>query len=240
MATRFAWALLLVGALAWGGNVLTTDEMPPYSFRDADRQMQGAAYALVTALAARIPEPPMLDIVPWARAVETTRSNPGTLMYPLARTPSRESSYSWVMPLLTDDIVLVSKPSFIADPGKPMRVGVMRGSVIQELLGPQGVMRWDESPDQSTAFRKMVAGRTDAWISTREVAEYIIRSGGGDTTQYRFSSPVARVVLYLAANPAYPAEQAKQWQAAMNAIRQDGTLAAIKARYEKGPLIVAP
>lgn len=112
--------------------------------------------------------------MPWARAMITaTRGN--CLLFPLTRTPERESEWQWLTPLARDRLVLVLSPE-AAQRGRELadlralKVGSVRSAFVLGRLMTLGFTNIDVAPAEIANARKLTLGRIDAWATIASVA----------------------------------------------------------------------
>jgi len=122
--------------------VLAEDNLP-FSYRQ-DGAIQGYCTDSVRATLAAARLPYQVDIQPWARIYTTTLARPGTLMYPVARTPERENKFKWIGPLVSNRIALFRKKGrgdvvvHSLDDARRYRIGVVNMDFREEYLRRKG------------------------------------------------------------------------------------------------------
>lgn len=85
-------------------SIVTTD-YAPYNYR-FHGEGRGYSYELVQALLKQMSVDDPIDFLPWARTFHLASSRPNTLVFSLARTEERESSFHWIGKLLPMQIFL--------------------------------------------------------------------------------------------------------------------------------------
>jgi len=74
---------------------IVTSEYPPYSFSEGD-EVKGVAVDRARKVLAKLKLDKPITIFPWARAYETARTAPNTLIFSMARSKEREKAFKWV------------------------------------------------------------------------------------------------------------------------------------------------
>lgn len=122
-----------------------------------------------------------LDIYPWARSFHLATTKPNTLIYSIYRTKQRESKFHWFCPLYKSTPIHVYKlasndidiDSFEAL--KKGIVGIMRGDNSHSYFlqkGFQEGVNLDLSANESTNIRKLIKGRVDVVVQSKESFVY--------------------------------------------------------------------
>lgn len=159
---------------------------------------------------------------------------------PLSRIASRENRYTWIVELLRDQFVLVSRVDGAADIGslatlKSARIGYLRGSPGEMLLSQAGRLSQAAAVgSEALNAKKLRAGRIDVWIANRKLAERPWTSTGGKPEELRFGPAILELHMYLAAEREFPPAEAVKWRKAYDEMRADGTCALIMDRYGEG------
>lgn len=118
--------------------------------------------------------------MPWARAM-ITAARGNCLIFPLARTPERESAWQWLTPLARDRLVLVLTPA-AAQRGRELadlralKVGSVRSAFVLGRLTALGFKNIDVAPAEIANAKKLTLGRIDAWATVASVASALERS----------------------------------------------------------------
>jgi len=84
---------------------LTNEDSYPYNYLSKN-QISGLVYDIVKTLSARSGYVLQAEALPWTRALQTARDNPGIMVFSLARNAERENSYYWIGPVTTSEVWL--------------------------------------------------------------------------------------------------------------------------------------
>jgi len=81
--------------------------------------------------------------------------------------------------------------------------------------------------------KRMKDRRIDAWVAPRAMVIHAMREVRGNLDVVQFGQVVRPSELYLAASKSLPEAVARKWRAAFEAMQADGTMTAIRSRYEQ-------
>ena len=123
-----------------------TEENAPFNFTE-EGVVRGIGVDLFVAAmreAGRPFEAASIRFVPWARAYDTVRETPDTMLFSMARTEEREPLFAWVGPIQTVQIgvlALRSRGIAIASPAAlaSYRIATVRDGAPEQLLLKAGV-----------------------------------------------------------------------------------------------------
>lgn len=225
-------ALMLICAIACPANAQVRVLIASSTQTPTDIGGQGYAYELTQAIAHRAGYTRDFERMPWARALSIAEAGPDVLLLSVVRTPARESHFQWLIPLLEDDYVLVSQQPIDLETVSQRTIGVLRGSVVIELAKHLGYTHLDIAGDDQQNLQRLRAGRCDVWMVGRVPGLALIRRSGLKAADFYFSPSLQHLDVYLAASLDFDRVEARRWQAAYEAIRIDGTLNAIRRRYQ--------
>jgi polar amino acid transport system substrate-binding protein len=230
---------LSVGAAAQTIQLVTEDAYP-FQYLE-NRQLTGMAVEVVAEVFKRAGIAHNDEMLSWKDAYDRAQLYPNTCIYSTARTENRERLFKWVGPIVENKWAAFAKKGFAGKLEKPAdfktyRVGVLKGDAKERYLQDLAVtFRAPESDDAANA-RKLTLDRTapdkiDLWVTGYYTGLHAAKKTG-----------VADIVPvwvfqtsqnYLACHTGVGAETVRKLQAALDSMKQDGTQAAIVARYER-------
>jgi polar amino acid transport system substrate-binding protein len=238
------WAAWSAVAAATGAEAtvrLYTIEWPPYSFRSSAAGSEGVAgisadivrMAIVRAKVA-VTAP---SIQPWARALASTRSTPGSCLFPVGRTPERELQYQWAGPIgLARWTLFARSADHVAigsvEEARPYQIGAVIGDMSVNYFERRG-FKLSVAPSDTANLMKLQRGRIGLWSSERLAALALIRD-----SKQQGVVPVldfASVEWHIACNLETPAATVEALERALRDMQADGSIAAIHLRYGAGP-----
>ncbi len=180
--------------------------------------------------------------VPWKRAQIMVQKHKGTAIIPLTRTPTREAFYTWIVPLVPNQIRLTfynesKKHSALIktlslEHASELSVGVLRASSIIPTLEKMGFASIYEANDVEQLIDLLVKDRFDAMVESKLVDTYQWKKRGYQKETLVAGPNVEGVnYIYLGAGLDFPAEITEEIRIAMDKIKANGVLEGILARW---------
>lgn len=174
--------------------------------------------------------------LPWARAQRIVQKGQDLLIIPLSRTPDREDAYTWIAPVISMDRAFFSLDkrveSFQQARSTYARIAVGMGSAQEQKLREEGFsdeqihpLKIGENPAQL-----LLLGRVDAWFNGVPESQYIWRQVSAQPVL--MSPALMRSDLYLACSKDCQPELVERLRAAVQQLREDGTLQRIVEAYQ--------
>ncbi|WP_421683235.1 substrate-binding periplasmic protein [Stutzerimonas urumqiensis] len=165
-----AWIALslgLLGCAARADDLRVVTEETAYSYQQ-NGEVAGSATEVVRATLRRAGLPDdRIAIYPWARAYRLALSEPGVLIYLIARTPEREMLFEWVGEIMRIDYHLYKLRErrdievVELDDARQYRIGVLRDDVRHAYLKAHGFTKLVVSAHNSDNFRQLINGQVD-------------------------------------------------------------------------------
>lgn len=198
---------------------------PPYIV-DKDGVGTGPAIELAQRLAASMGVTPRVQLLPFRRALQQL-DNGGTVYAALLRTPAREERYTWIGEVYADSIVFISlKPQApvkdFAAARHQAAVGLLSGSILQNMLDANGVQNIDFASTENDNARKLRAGRIPVWFALKAVGLATWREEGFDPADLQFSPALAQHSFWIAASKNIPPDMVAAIRKAYRDLRQSG------------------
>lgn len=225
-------ALLLTLLPAQAAEVLTGN-IPPFSINKGTQP--GFVREIVMEMAKVVGVALPVTYMNWPAAQEMAKTRLDTIIFPLARTKSREPNYIWVQKILDMDVAFATapgKPAVVtdADARKLGRVGVRLGSPMVADLQKRGYTNLVIVKSSAENAQALHGGEIDAWYAPApEIAYNWMQLGLKDSPQLGLK--LDTVPLYVAASRNSPGIDVAKWQQAFTQLEQDGTVARILAAY---------
>ncbi len=211
-----------------------TSNIPPFSIEQGPRV--GFVREIVVEIAKRMgTEVPIVYGKNWLRSQEEAKTRTDTLIFPLARTGTREPNYQWVVKALDMDV------AFATAPGSPKvetdaaaralkAIGVRDGSPMVKDLQDRGYTNLVIVKSSAENAHALHDGKIDAWYAPApEIAfNWIeLKLPGAPAFGLKFET----VPLYIAASKNTPGVDLEKWRATYAAMEKDGTRGRILADY---------
>jgi polar amino acid transport system substrate-binding protein len=219
-------------------------ENPPFAYWDpAAKARPGGAIeptglavdlALAMAKRAQIPVSQMM-IFPLSRAIQIAQSDSDTCVFPLVRNQEREALFQWVGPFSKNYWSFYARSDFkgrivTLDDARKYRIGSGDKSAKTTYLAERG-FQMDLSADEALNAVKLERGRFDLWLIGLYEGRIFADAAGISNIKPVFI--VKQVDFYMGCNLATPKGLIDKLQGAYQSLRDDGTVEAITAPYER-------
>lgn len=211
-----------------------TEHSPPGMYLDDNGQVAGVTVELIRVLQTRLNEPGDIELMPWARALETARNQANIALFETARNSEREHWFKWVGPLKLVQTSLYGHASrFAADKATAASNG--------NLIACDYVNSLNISYLQSAGFREnhnliltnkhgecfslFVAGKVDLIILNDATAAQVtaqLQKSGNDSL-HRINT-LRETQLFLAFSLDISDDRIANWQQALEQSYSDGTM----------------
>lgn len=246
MYTFLRWAsrLLLAGFIlntpAWSASLrLLTEESAPFNFTQ-DGRLTGLFVEVVQEIQRRLGNKDQIESIPWARGYRLALTEPNVVLFSTARNPEREHRFQWVGPVQT------SICSLFAKRGASMQVASLSDAkAASSILVPR---EWDaydhlinlgftnlaqtNTPEQMV--KMLLVGRAPLMFTMRTGIRGLLERAGAGTDEVEEVYIAYKAQSYIAFSQKAPPEIVRQWQQALNKMKEDGSFAAIYERWLPG------
>lgn len=225
--------------------VLVSFDYPPYMEAQPGQPPSGMVVELVNTIFARMGQPVELQFYPLARSLSLIDTPRADGFFTAKKNAEREEKYLFPRePLLTQDFVIFVRA------GSPMvfnggvaelanvRLGVVNrvsyGGIFDAAAARGVFRRLEVAQTYEANFRKLLAGRMDALVSSRVMgAATLARLQAQDKVKV-IGPPIETTQSYLMFNrqtvtPAVAAE----FDQTLSAMRRDGTVRKIRDKYTR-------
>lgn len=235
------WLVCVAGLVRAEPLVLLTENLPPFSMASGGgnfakgADVQGISSDTVRGLCAKAQvECQLILRFPWERLYKQALENPGYGLFSTIRTPEREALFKWVGPISVSDWVLMARAdSDITlnnlDDARAYRVGGYQNDAISQYLIDRGISVQTSLQDKEN-LNKLEKGLIDLWATDDVGGRYMAKQSalGSLKMVHRFSG----ADLYLALNKETADDVVQKLQKALDEMRTQGELGAIKSRYQ--------
>ncbi len=210
---------------------------PPNQFVASDGQLAGYTIEVVREIQRRIGGDEPIQLVPWARGWEWIRTQPNVVLFQMTRTGDRNASFKWVGPVLelafgfyarADSPIRISS---LDDARKAGAIGVYRDTERDQILTKAGFTNLDRTADATGNFKKLMAGRIDLLAASVETLDELAKSVGFKADDVRLVYVFARNQTYIAMSREIPDATVARWNAALDAMKRDGTFERLFRKY---------
>jgi polar amino acid transport system substrate-binding protein len=245
-------------ALAWAASVgsraaradtlqLLTEENRPLSYALPSGSGSGAAAGgsgvggicaeVVQAMAQRLGVAPQVTLLPWARAFERAQKDANTGLFCTARTPEREALFQWVGPLMAVEGVFYARRGSgqrldsLDEARAASTILVVRSFFTHQFLQAQGFTNLHTVSRPEDMLRMLMNDRAPLMFANSLTVPEMAAQQGVALADLVPLRSVLRVDEYLAFSPRTPPQTVARWASALAALRRDGTLGRILARW---------
>jgi polar amino acid transport system substrate-binding protein len=242
---RIRTTLFSICALATAGASaqtiqLVTEDAYPFQYLE-NRQLTGMAVEVVAEMFKRAGLAHNDEMLSWKDAYDRAQLYPNTCVYSTARTENRERLFKWIGPIVENKWAAFAKQGFAGKLEKPAdfkayRVGVLKGDAKERYLQDLAVTFRSPETDDAANARKLTLDRgapdkIDLWVTGYYTGLHAAKKTGVEDIAPVWVFQTSH--NYLACHSGVGAETLRKLQAALDAMKQDGTQAAIVGRYEK-------
>lgn len=233
----FAGFAVMVSAHAEDLQLFTLDA-PPMTMVEAPvgEHAHGFVGDIAVEAAKRAGYTTNLQFLPWVRGQQLAAEGDNALITPLARTPEREASYTWVAPIyqLQRAFATLDRQIDSFDDARLHLHSILvgRGSAQEGTLRSMG---FDDGRLQHveiglSEIDMLRMGRVDAWFNSTVETEWKWRRSG-QTAPLVFGRTLYTDEIYLACSKHCAPALVERLRAALAAVLADGTATQIEARY---------
>ena len=221
--------------------LIFTEELPPLSyFNKTEQKVDGFSVRIVEELLTRTGIKPVggeISIYPWARAIKIVEEKPNAMLFSTAKTEARTPKFKWVGPIAPRSIWLWKlrertdiKVRTLEEAKKYITGGVYEFASSRNLIEKGFKVEMAAGVYQN--WKKLLAHRIDLITAVDMEAAYYLRQWG------RRLDDLEKTVLlddksmfYIALNKTAPDELVGLLQAALDAMKSDGTYDRIKNEF---------
>jgi polar amino acid transport system substrate-binding protein len=183
-------AFLLFPCLSKGSEVelkIVTEEWPPFIINSAE--VSGIITKNIREILAYTDIDYSITIYPWARSLHIVSTRPNTLIYSITRTSERENKFNWICSVFNYTPIYVYKlksniiNAHSLEALKSGVVGIMRNDHSYEYFLNEGFkvgVNIDLSANEEINLKKLIKGRVDVVIQSKESIEYRLKILGED------------------------------------------------------------
>ncbi|WP_108124026.1 substrate-binding periplasmic protein [Saccharospirillum mangrovi] len=231
---RMALFMAVLPALAAAEPVslqVLTEHSPPGEYLGADGRVTGATADMVRELMQRQGLEGDITLLPWARAYALAQEGPDIVLFETARTAEREARFKWVGPIkrvvsglyarADSDVAVNSLDDARQVQGICAYLGGSGGNQLSEL----GFTNLERPAQPDQCLRMLQHGRVELWLTSDIGHRPYLLESGLDESALRLAYSLEYRYLYLAFSLDVPDATVAAWQATLDAMKTDGTLA---------------
>lgn len=219
-----------------------TEDNRPLSFASPGSSggIGGVCAEVLMAMAQHLGEVPQFTLLPWARAFERAQKERNTGLFCTARTAEREGLFQWVGPLMAVEGVFYARRgggqrlASLDEARHASTILVVRSFFTHQFLQAQGFTNLHTVSRPEDMLRMLMNDRAPLMFANKLTVPEMAAQQGVALAELVPLRSVLRVDEYLAFSPRTPPQTVARWSAALAALRRDGTLGRILARWNAG------
>lgn len=226
----------LLQAEEW--KVVGDEQFAPYSFVTvSDDQPRGLDVELVEAVMTEAKLPYSLRLYPWERVKRMLDRSEVAMAFQFAGTPERMQQYELVGPIRTGSTIFMTTAKTAIDNWKtlddlsPYVIGQVRGYAYQSAFDQAELSRDTSAQNPRQLVSMLLAGRIDIIVGDRVQLMYFVREQRAEQNVRILPKPLVEMPRYVAFAKGDTA-RAKQFSAALERLRQAGSLDVIYQRWQ--------
>ena len=217
-------------------NILCEND-PPLQFRDVKGNLSGYTVELVREIQKRVGNQDEIKMVPWARGYNMIQKYPNVVLFQMSRSPEREKLFNWVGPVhelvyglyaRADSEITLS--SF--EEAKTVRsIGVYREDIRHQMLVRAGFTNLAVANDNSANVVQLMRGLIDLLATSSTTYAEEALASGFKPSDLKLVLPLHTSQNYQAMSKDMPPKVVESWNAALEAMRNDGSVDKLSRKY---------
>lgn len=218
--------------------LITVDEQPA-NFRQADGSLGGFVFDMVQALQRELNDQSRVEVMPEGRALLTAQQEHNVLLFSFSRTPEREQSFHWLLPVLKKRWQIYVHPQSqlklrtLADLRKLSAIGVVRGDVRESYLMQQGFTNLVAVTTHQQNLQMLQNDRVQAIVDDSIELAYAIREQTTSQIMPKLAMTLRTSTVYIMIRKTADPQEVSRWQQAVEALRLNGELEQIAVAWQQ-------
>lgn len=223
------------------GIIFLTEDYPPLSFQ-RDGTVTGLSVAVVRALMERTDTAGEIRMVAWDEGYKRVLEQPDTALFSTVMTPERKEQLQWVGPIaalntnlyaLADSDIQVGSLEQVRDVDQ---IAAVTDYYSEQFLKQENFANIQSHASETEAVKALLEGDAQLLISSNTVLPATLEKVGAGKDDIRNALTLSTDLAYIAFSPDTSSERIEQWQAALDAMKQESTFKQIYARWLPGDL----
>lgn len=218
--------------------LITVDEQPA-NFTRSDGSMDGFAVEIVQALQRELNDQSRLEIMPEGRALLTAQQEHNVLLFSFSRTPEREHSFHWLLPVLKKRWQIYVHPQSqlklqsLADLRKLAAIGVVRGDVRESYLMQQGFTNLVAVTTHQQNLQMLQNERVQAIVDDGIELAYVIKEQSSPQIVPKMAMTLRTSNVYIMIRKTADPQEVARWQQAVETLKLRGDLEQIAVAWQQ-------
>lgn len=213
-----------------------TEDWPPISYQN-NSKMEGMGVEIVQALQAKLGTTEAIIMVPWARGYKSLLEEPNIMLFSVGRSAEREKLMIFLGPIAISSTSLYTRKGNAArllamgDKLYELSVGAYRGSIFADTAKKKGFANIDLAATPKITANMLFAKRFDLWVEGSLAVPSIVKEIGHEPDEIERVMVLDNLELYLAFSKTSSPAIVKAWEAALKAIKKDGSFQKIHQKW---------
>lgn len=230
------YARWLPGEMPPGIFQLMTEEYPPVTFMK-EGKVAGFVTEMVREIASRLNLPDNIRLTSWKNAYNMALLYPNVILFSTERTAEREALFRWVGPVGKNNVIFYAKKgsgiviNSLEDAKQMESIATTTDWFTEQYLQQQGFTNLISSGSPEENVRQLMNGEANLSIFTDLTVSEIVKNAGYSMEDLEPLFTVTQTYFYIAISKDTSEEVYREWVAALNALKQEGTFKEIYHNY---------
>ncbi|MBI4806408.1 MAG: ABC transporter substrate-binding protein [Desulfovibrio sp.] len=219
-----------------------TEELPPFNFmtQDGARGISTDILRLMIEHSGLEDQTEEIQVQPWARAYNTVRNKPCTMLFSVTRTPERDPLFKWVGPIISNRNSLIARKDkhirlHSVEDAQKHTLGAIRDYAPTQLLlsGGYPADKIETTPDAKSNLIKLEKGRIDLFVYNEVAFQWMVAKHGLNKNDFETVFVLHEGQLYYAFNKDTPDSIIAKLQSALDSLKKSGDVQRVIDAYLK-------
>jgi len=168
-----------------------------------------------------------IRLVPWSEGYQAALTGNNTMIFAIARIPSRETSFKWAGPIYPYTTVVFARPDsgiIIKSPDdlKAYRIGVVADDAAVQQLVDAGVNRGSivQVPEEYMLIDQIRNGTIDLWADSEISGRVLAREMTGNAYSFRVVHRFPAIPVYFGFSRDVPDTTVQSFQHALDTLKE--------------------
>lgn len=222
-----------------GALKILTEDNPPLNFTK-DGEITGLATEVVRELVKRTGTAGRIRMVAWPEGYQALSEYPDVVLFSTVMTAERKGHFQWVGPVAVVDTNLYALKGSeiqIANLNQARKAGsiaTVRKYYSEQVLEEEGFGNTESFPDRKTSVRKLLDGKVQLVAASNTEMPATLEGIGASMGDVKSVFTLSTDLAYVAFSQGTSPKLVARWQAALDAMKRDGSFEKIYARWLPG------